>query len=67
MGTVMSSSDPRGTRNTDKDRGLSGPQRHGLELVRRSETWMSKRMPEQMSEQSWMARVQIITQTRTEV
>jgi hypothetical protein len=57
--TVTSVSDPCGTCNADKDRGLSGPRRHGLKFVRQSETWMSR--------QSWMARVQIATWTRMEV
>jgi hypothetical protein len=48
--SVMSGSDPHGTCNADKDRGPNGVQRHGLELVRWNETWMS--------EQSWIARVQ---------
>jgi hypothetical protein len=56
---VMSGLDPHGTRNADKDGGPNGPQRHGLILVRWSET--------QMSKQSWMARVRIITRTRMEV
>jgi hypothetical protein len=64
---VTSGSDPHGTHNADKDGGPSGPRRHGLELVRRSETWMSERMPKQTSKQSWMARVRIVTRTRTEV
>jgi hypothetical protein len=29
---------------SDKDGGPSGPRRHGLKLVRQSETWMSERM-----------------------
>jgi hypothetical protein len=57
--TVMSGSDPCGTCNADKDGGLSGPRRHGLKFIRRSET--------RMSGQSWMARVQIVTRTRMEV
>jgi hypothetical protein len=66
-GIVTSGSDPRSTHNTDNDGGLSGPRRHGLELVRWSETRMSEWTPKRMSEQSWMARVQIVTRTRTEV
>jgi hypothetical protein len=65
--SVMSSLDPHGTCNVDKDGGLSRPRRHGLELVRWSETRMSEWMPEWMSEQSWMARVRIIMRTRMEV
>jgi hypothetical protein len=64
---VTSGSDPHGTRNVGRDRGLSGPQRHGLEPIRWSETWMSERTPKRTSEQSWMARVWIVTRTRTEV
>jgi hypothetical protein len=64
---VTSGSDLHSTHNADKDGGPSGPQRHGLELVRRSETRMSEQMPEWMSEWSWMARVRIIMWTRTEV
>jgi hypothetical protein len=41
--SVMSGSDPHGTHNTDNDGGPSGPQRHGLELVRWRETRMSER------------------------
>jgi hypothetical protein len=67
FGPVTSGLDPCGTRNTDNDRGLSGPRRHRLELVRWSETRMSKQMPEQTSERSWMARVRIVTRMRTEV
>jgi hypothetical protein len=65
--TVTSGSDPCGTCNADKDGGLSGPQRHWLELVGWSETQMSEPMPERMSKWSWMARVQIVTWTRMEV
>jgi hypothetical protein len=64
---VMSGSDPHGTHNVDKDRGPSRPRRHRLKLVRWSETWMSKQMPERTSEWSWMTRVRIVTRTRTEV
>jgi hypothetical protein len=62
----MSGSDPHGTHSTDKDRGSNRPQRHRLKLVRWSETRMSKQMPEQLSEWSWMARVRIVTRTRME-
>jgi hypothetical protein len=65
--TVMSDSDPRSTRNVDNDGGPSGPRRHGLKLVRRSETRMSERMPKWTSKRSWMARVRIVMQMRTEV
>jgi hypothetical protein len=64
---VTSGLDPCGTRNMDKDGGLSGPRMHGLKLVRQSETWMSKQTPERTSEWSWMARVRIVMRTRTEV
>jgi hypothetical protein len=64
---VMSGSDPRGTCNADNDGGPSGPRRHGLELVRQSETRMFERMPERTSERSWMARVWMVTRTRAEV
>jgi hypothetical protein len=64
---VTSGSDLHSTHNADKDGGPSRPRRHGLELVRQSETWMSEWTPEQMSDRSWMARVQIVTWTRMEV
>jgi hypothetical protein len=64
---VTSGSDPHSTHNADKDRGPSGPRRHGLKLVRRSETQMSKQTPERTSEWSRMARVRIVMWTRMEV